>query len=183
MKLSRRAIIFGAVGIVAVIVIAVVALTVLANPNARATPTPAFSRRFFETRTPTIVPTATDTPLPTDTYVPTVTLTPTPTNTPQPTPTSEQSFKLVALSSPVTLDKNGAPAFAKILTSPRATCNLVFTSSSGKILLLAGTGVAQADVNGICSWFWTIPGGQPTGAATITISVNMYGLSFPMVLK
>ncbi len=183
MKISRRAIIFGAAGIVVVIVIVVVSLTVLANPNARATPTPAFSRRFFETRTPTIVPPATETPLPTNTYVPTATLTSTPTNTPQPTATNEQSFKLVALSSPVTLDKNGAPAFAKVLTSPGATCNLVFTSSSGKILLLAGTGVTQADVNGICTWSWTIPGGQPTGAATVTISVNMYGLSFPMILK
>ncbi len=183
MKISRRTIIFGGVGILVVIVIAVVSLTVLANPSARATPTPAFSRRLFNTRTPTAVLTATETPAPTNTYTPTATMTPTLTDTPQPTATSEQSFKLVALSSPVTLDKNGAAAFAKILTSPGATCNLVFTSSSGKILILAGTGVATADVNGICSWSWTIPGGQPTGAATVTISVNMYGLSFPMVLK
>ncbi len=183
MKISRRAIIFGAIGVVVVALIAVLYVTVLANPNARATPTPAFSRRLFNTRTPTTVPTATETLAPTNTYTPTETLTPTYTDTPQPTATSEQSFKLVGLSSPVTLDKNGAPAFAKILTSPGATCNLVFTSSSGKILLMAGTGVTQADVNGICSWSWTIPGGQPTGAGTVTISVNMYGLSFPMVLK
>ncbi len=183
MKINRRVILFTAIGVVIVAAIAVVTLTVLANPASKATPTPAFSRRFFSTRTPTEVLTATETPLPTGTYTPVPTMTATPTDTPQPTPTSEQSFKLVALSSPVTLDKNGAPAFAKVLTSPGATCNLVFTSSSGKILILAGTGVAQADVNGICSWNWTIPGGQPTGTATVTISVNMYGLSFPMVLK
>ncbi len=183
MKITRRGIIIGAIGVVIVALIAILTVTVLANPNVRGTPTPAFSRRFFNTRTPTTVPTATETLVPTNTYTPTATLTPTYTDTPQPTATSEQSFKLVGLSSPVTLDKNGAPAFAKILTSPGATCNLVFTSSSGKILLLPGTGVTQADVNGICAWYWTIPGGQPTGAATVTISVNMYGLSFPMVLK
>jgi hypothetical protein len=183
MKISRRVIILSAVGVLVVAVIAVISLTVLANPNAKATPTPAFSRRSFATRTPTAILTATETPAPTNTYTPTATLTPTPTDTPQPTATSEQSFKLVALSSPVKLDKSGAPAFAKVLTSPGATCNLVFTSSSGKILILAGTGVATADVNGICSWNWTIPGGQPTGAATVTISVNMYGLSFPMILN
>ena len=183
MKISRRALIFGAVGLLVVVVIAVLTLTVLANPNSNATPTPAFLRRSFNTRTPTAVLTATDTPLPTNTYTPTATMTPIPTDTPQPTATSEQNFRLVALSSPVTLDKSGAPAFAKILTSPGATCNLVFTSSSGKILILSGTGVAQADENGICAWYWTIPGGQPTGTATVTISVNMYGLSFPMVLK
>ncbi len=183
MKISRRVIIFGAIGVVIVALIAVISLTVLANPNAKATPTPTFSRRFFNTRTPTEVLTATETPLPTNTFTPMATQTPVPTNTPQPTPTSEQTFKLVALSSPVKLDKGGVQAYAKILTSPGATCNLVFTSSSGKILILAGTGIATADVNGICSWSWTIPEGQPTGTGTVTISVNMYGLSFPLVIQ
>ena len=183
MKLSRRVIIYIGAGVLIIALIAVVSLTVLANTTTKATPTPAFSRRFFNTRTPTEVLTATETPLPTGTFTPTATMTPTPTDTPQPTATSEVTFKLMALSSPVTLNQGGVPAFVKVLTSPGATCNLSFQGPNSKIYILSGTGVTQADVNGVCSWYWTIPGGLPTGAATVTITVNTFGLSFPMILK
>ncbi len=183
MKLSRRAIISIGIGVLIIALIAVVSLTVLANATTKATPTPAFSRRFFNTRTPTEVLTATETPLPTGTNTPAATVTPTPTATPQPTATSEVTFKLMALSSPVTLNQSGAPAFAGVLASPGATCNLTFQAPNSKIYILSGTGVVQADVNGVCSWYWTIPGGLPTGAATVTISVNTFGLSYPMILK
>ena len=183
MKLNRRVIIYIGAGVLIIALIAVVSLTVLANSTAKATPTPAFTRRFFNTRTPTEVLTATETPQPTGTFTPPATVTATPTDTPQPTATSEVTFKLVALSSPVTLNQSGAPAFAKVLTTPGATCTLSFQGPNSKIYILSGTGVTQADENGICAWFWTIPGVLPTGAGTVTITVNTFGLSFPIVLK
>ena len=145
------------------------------TPPADFTPGAGFSRRATRTETPAE---ATATPVPTQ--APTDTPTPTATETPQPTATSQQTFKLVSLTSPVV---GGNYATAKVVTSPGLNCTLIYMDPTGKVYSPAGTGTVQADTNGICTWNWQIKQQTPQGNGTVTITVNLYSLSFPIAIK
>jgi len=211
MKLSRKAVIAIIAGVVILAAVAVFAVVFITNnaPGASisGTPTRQFGRfggtpgaggfngtpgaggfngtpgasRLRGTGTPpgasaeSATPAATATPP----ITPTFTLTPTSTAT----ATVERPFSLYYLSSPVKVDQGGVYASAQALTAPGNTCVLTFTNTDGKMLNVAGTGATQADSVGICVWSWQIPGGTKPGTATVTITVNQYTLSFPMVVQ
>ena len=202
MKLSRKAVIAIIAGVVILAAVAVFAVVFITNNAAGAsisgTPTRQFGRfggtpgaggfngtpgagRLRGTGTPpgasaeSATPAATATPP----ITPTFTLTPTSTAT----ATVERPFSLYYLSSPVKVDQGGVYASAQALTAPGNTCVLTFANTDGKMLNMAGTGATQADSVGICLWSWLIPGGTKPGTATVTITVNQYTLSFPMVVQ
>jgi len=211
MKLSRKAVIAIIAGVVILAAVAVFAVVFITHnaPGASisGTPTRQFGRfggtpgaggfngtpgaggfngtpgagRLRGTGTPpgasaeSATPAATATPP----ITPTFTLTPTSTAT----ATVERPFSLYYLSSPVKVDQGGVYASAQALTAPGNTCVLTFTNTDGKMLNVAGTGATQADSVGICVWSWQIPGGTKPGTATVTITVNQYTLSFPMVVQ
>jgi len=137
-----------------------------------------FGGRFGGTPTSTQVPG-------TPTSTPTPPITPTDTSTPTFTPTSTPKlpFTLYYLSSPVKVDAGGVEASAQVLTDPGKNCILTYTSTDGKVLNLGGTGVATADTVGVCEWSWIIPGGTKPGTAQVSITVDQFTLTYPMVVK
>jgi len=135
----------------------------------RLTGTPTVSSAVSATLASTATPPIT----PTFTFTPTFTA----------TATVVKPFSLYYLSSPVKVDQGGVYASAQALTAPGNTCVLTFANTDGKMLNMAGTGATQADSVGICLWSWLIPGGTKPGTATVTITVNQYTLSFPMVVQ